>query len=522
MRRSPTGTSLASRPASSRAPRILPMSTLPRLPRLETGVPGLDRILGGGLHQGGLYLIQGSTGTGKTILSGQIAFHLARRKQRAVLVTLIAESHGKLLHHLSELDFFDEALLTDQVVLLSGYQKLLDEGLRGLLTFLAATLRDYRPVFLVLDGFSALRDHAEDRAAVARFLHELNMLVTTTRCTMLLLAHESGRRGAPEHALVDGLIELGTLHRRLRRGRTLEVHKMRASAPLNGTHLFRISSAGLAVFPRLEAIVTRELPTPGSCSRRMPFGIPRLDEILHGGLPEGSTTSLLGSPGAGKTLLGLQFLGAGLARGEQCLYCGFFESPDRIRAKSAAVGLDLSPGGDRGRLHVFWQPPLELFIDEIAMRLLSAVRSHKVQRLFIDGAEGFAHSALQPRRMSTFLTALSTQLRTLGTTTVLSEELPLFSETIDTGELLLSGVVENILLLRYVEIESELQRLISIIKMRDSAFDPGIRRFHISDRGLEVTSKFEAVEQALTGRARRIRNFRAGVEPARRPADAPD
>lgn len=486
------------------------------LPRIETGVPGLDRILGGGLVEAGLYLIEGAAGTGKTILSSQIAFYRAARGEKIVFVTLIAESHGKLLEHLSTLEFFDPGALGQRLLLFSAYQALLDAGTHGLLRFLAATLHEHRPALMILDGFGSVRDFSDDRAALARFIHELNALVTATRCTTLLLAHERGRIGqCPEHALVDGLIELTVFPRDMRRGREIEVHKIRASAPLTGVHVFEIDARGAHIYPRLEALVQREAPAPAEIGGpRLGFGLPSLDALIGGGLTADSATSLLGAPGAGKTLLGMQFLAAGVTQGERCLHFGFFESPERLLAKIAAVGMDLRPAVDSGLLRMMWQPPLELYLDELAERLLEVVRTHRIRRLFIDGVEGFAESALHRERLSTFLTALSVELRTARATTILSEELPLFGETIDASESLLSAVVENILLVRYVELDSELHRLLSVLKLRESSFDASIREFTISGRGIEVLSKFESVERTLTGYARRVREPREGAPDA--------
>jgi circadian clock protein KaiC len=492
------------------------------LRRLATGISGLDRVLGGGLVEAGVYLIEGASGTGKTILSSQIAFDLAGRGCKVVFVTLIAEAHGKLLQHLATLDFFDERLVPSRVMFLSGYQALLDHGLHGLLEFVATTVHHEQPSLLVIDGFSTVNDFAPEAGSLGRFVHNLNALVAAARCTTLLLAQDRGHSNAsPEHALVDGFLELSVFRRDVRRARELEVHKMRGSAPVAGTHVFTITGKGVQLFPRLESMVTRERPVPDEPCERLAFGLAELDRMIGGGLWLGSTTSVLGAPGAGKTLFGMQFLAAGIARGEPCLYFGFFESPDRLLAKAAAVGNDLHAACDAGLLRVVWQPPVELFLDELAARLLAEVRSRKVTRLFIDGMEGFTESILHRERISTFLTALTVELRGLDVTTLVSEELPLFSESINHTRSTLSAVAENILLLRYVEITSEVQRLFSIMKLRESSFDSSIRPFAISSRGIEMLEKLEGVERTLTGYAERAQ-ARAGAAANVRPRDPKD
>src|SRR5690606_17167517 len=136
------------------------MNTEPRTPAvsqrlLSTGVPGLDRLLGGGLLSASLYLLEGRAGAGKTILASQIAFHRAAMNDKVVYVTLVAEAHGKLLNHLRQLSFFDEAAIGRSIVLLSGSRPLLTSGLDGLMSFLVDVVRDHQPSFMVLDGFRA-------------------------------------------------------------------------------------------------------------------------------------------------------------------------------------------------------------------------------------------------------------------------------------------------------------------------------------------------------------------------------
>jgi circadian clock protein KaiC len=92
----------------------------PPLARVSSGVPGLDTILNGGFLQGGIYLIMGAPGTGKTILSNQICSHHVAGGERALYVTLLAESHARMLAHLRTLSFFDSSVVADGLCWLSG------------------------------------------------------------------------------------------------------------------------------------------------------------------------------------------------------------------------------------------------------------------------------------------------------------------------------------------------------------------------------------------------------------------
>ncbi|HVL36021.1 MAG TPA: ATPase domain-containing protein, partial [Burkholderiales bacterium] len=166
-----------------------------------TGVPGFDEVLGGGLWEGSLYLLEGLPGTGKTILANQIAFGRAAAGDRVLYVSLISESHGKLIHHLRSMAFFDESQVGERITYVSGYRSLADEGLSGLLDFLTAGMKNHRPAFLVIEGFSSAEYLTHKALELAQFLHQLNAMAATMRCTTLLVTHDQGDRDHPDHTL---------------------------------------------------------------------------------------------------------------------------------------------------------------------------------------------------------------------------------------------------------------------------------------------------------------------------------
>jgi circadian clock protein KaiC len=236
----------------------------------------------------------------------------------------------------------------------------------------------------------------------------------------------------------------------------------------------------------------------------MAFGVRELDTMLFGGLPSGSATALLGAPGAGKTMLGLSFLVEGAKQGQKGIYFGFYEPPPRLIEKARQIGIPLEQYVQSKKIELIWQPPLEHMLDSLAEQLLEKIREHpeRRRRLFVDGIEGFRAASVYPDRMPRFLSAFCNQLRTSDVTALVSEELALFRPQIDMPNPELANVVETVILLRYVELRSQLYRLISIMKMRESRYDTSIREFKISDDGLDVASSFESAEAILSGLAR--------------------
>ncbi|MBK9714899.1 MAG: recombinase RecA [Kouleothrix sp.] len=470
------------------------------LDRIPSGVPGLDAILQGGFLRGGIYIIMGDPGGGKTILGNQICFGVAAGGGRAVYVTLLAETHARMLGHLRSLDFFTIEPIAHTLFYFSAYQALEQGGLDGLLELLRHIIHDQQPAVLVLDGLAAVAAIGLPVSDFKRFIHELNVFAEACACTTFLLAPNDDAAAHPEHTMVDGLIELSDRLVGQRAVREINVRKFRGSGYLRGRHAFEITGAGIAVYPRVEALLaTPSGPAPSQRSR-LSFGIARLDEMFGGGMLSDSVTMALGPSGSGKTLLGLHFLSAGADRGEPGLLFGFYETPSRAIARGDLLGFDFSGKVARGALELIWQPPLEGLIDALAERLLAAVRRRQVRRLFIDGFNAFQQVAIYPERTSKLMNALANELRALDVTTIFTfETRALFSPTIEVPATGVSELVDNIIYLRYFELRSQLYRLISILESRESPHDHAIREFTISDSGIDVAATFESAEAILTG-----------------------
>ena len=486
------------------------------LERVPSLVPGLDNILCGGFLRGGLYMVAGAPGMGKTILASQIIYRRAAEGHRALFITVLGENHGRMLAHLRPMRFFDPALIPEQVAYISAYAALENEGLEGLSRLLLREVRAHQATFLVLDGMSAVQAKAGDEARfeMKRFTHALQTLATSTNCTALLLSTTSTPLLAPELTMVDGLIELRQRAFGVRTERRLTVQKLRGSAFLEGEHAFRITREGVVVFPRIEAVFATPSQRDPPPRARLPTGIASLDTMLGGGFPAATMTALVGPSGAGKTTLGLQFLSASSAA-EPGLLFGCYETPERLQVKANMMGLDLLTAERDGHLEILWHPVGEHILDELAHQMLDAIRRRGVKRLVIDGISGFQQTSLEPERLVRFWSALSNELRALGVTALHTLEMP---EIVGPEVRLpvggISSLAEVMIVLRYVELRSRLYRLVSLIKAREGAFDPTIREFTITDNGVVIGQPFAGVEAVLSGMAREAAARLAADQPS--------
>jgi circadian clock protein KaiC len=219
--------------------------------------------------------------------------------------------------------------------------------------------------------------------------------------------------------------------------------------------------------------------------------------MLRGGGLRGSSTALIGAPGSGKTVLGLSALAAGGRAGEPGLYLGFREPPAQILAKGERLGLGLEALCRRGLLELAWRPPFEGNLDELVAWVLEAVARRGCRRLFLDSLDGLRQLALFPERLPSVFAALAAELRRCGVTLLCSEEAPLFRSELELPLQGLSGLAENILLLRYLERGARMHRLLSILKVRDDEYDSTMREFEITAQGLVVAETSASAEALL-------------------------
>jgi circadian clock protein KaiC len=332
-----------------------------RLERVPSGVLGLDAILKGGFFRGGVYLVHAEPGSGKTVLGNQVCFWHVAAGGRAVVVTLLTESHTRLLAQLGSMTFFDPSVVGSSLSYVSGYQALEADHFKGLLVLVRKAVRDQKATLLLIDGVITASGLAESELETKRFIYELQAFAELSGCTTLLLTGAS--EPAEQYAfrtMVDGLIGLRLDAVGMEAVRTLEVTKFRGGPVLMGRHFFEITDAGVTVHPRAEARLGRSIDRPqGVAGHRAKFGIPGLDAMLGGGLRSGSVTMTIGTPGSGKTLAGLSFLAAGAREREPGAYFGFFETPDDLERKARAIGLSLAEHVESGLVDMMWQSPLD-------------------------------------------------------------------------------------------------------------------------------------------------------------------
>ena len=466
--------------------------------RLSTGILELDLVLGGGLQPGSLVVMAGAPGTGKTILAQQICFASARTDRKAIYYTTLSEPHSKLVRHLEPFSFFDPDALGDRVDFIHLGDLLLQEDGGGLDTVVSEVVDrcfESKPAVVVIDSAKALQVFADEQSLRAAY-YELASRVAHTGAVVILVGEYTPLEieHNVEFALADGIVQLANESYEPVDRRWLRVLKMRGALTLAGRHSFRITTDGCEVFPRLEAIVAEN--NHPAVSGRVASGVPRLDELMGGGIPAGDATAVLGPSGCGKTVLALRFIAQGLADGERCLYASFQESSSALAMKAASFGWDLEAALDSERLVIHHVPQGELNLDTLGAVVRRELSGGSVRRIILDSLAELVVAVRETDRFPAYARSLIGFIRSAGATVlVTSETTALGPEAEPIGGL--SFLFNNVLLLRYLEMESETRRALSILKMRDSDHAKGVYQFEIDAHGFQVMDKLEGLTGVL-------------------------
>ena len=455
----------------------------------STGVPNLDPVLGGGLQEHNSYMIVGASGTGKSILSLQIAFHWAKQGHRVLLLTGLTEPHRNLLEHLATLSFTDLSLIGPQIETVS-IVPFLERPVSEWIDVLRKTVLNTHPHLVVVDGLRSLEAYAGGPTGIYQFLYGLTSWLALEGITLLLLKDVTDEvPDEPELSLVDGII---ILRHDLVDGhsvRRLQVQKMRGQQYLPGLHSFSLDENGIVVWPRPEIQRLGEGRPLGEA--RASFGIPSLDPMLQGGPREGTCTLLAGALGTGKTIAALAFLTEGIRRGQHGLWLGFRESRRRLLAMGKPWSSDLVDAEPRRLVEFVTLAPTALEFNQLAQLVKSRVESLSPARVVLDAAEALESGLLNQHYAGAFEAWLVAFLAERGVTSLITQRLPRQAGgALHTPDSPLASLAENVLIFRQVEKDARMHRLVTILKMAQSGYDPATREFTIDPYGITVGDPF--------------------------------
>jgi len=457
------------------------------LKRLESGIDGLDAITHGGFVAGAAYLIQGRPGSGKTIFANQIAFHHTAQGGKVIFASLLSEPHDRLFQYLSTLSFFNSEQIGVGMLYVSAFDTLESEGLDEVLKLLRREIIRHKATLLVLDGLMNVRSRSDTPLNTKKFIAELQVHASFAGCTALLLTSAEIDHGSPELTMVDGVFLLKEERVGMRSHRRIGIRKYRGSGYTEGEHDYEINGNGIAIYPRIEALLNHPTTTLALGEQLVPTGIPGLDSVLGGGFVERSATLVIGPPGAGKTTFGLNFLG-GVCDGERAAFFGFVESPEQLIRKSNQLQLGIERLLMQGRLNLHWQPTTQFIPDQIALFILAQIREQRLSRVVIDTLAALTRPCVEQGRQLEYISALVNEARAQGSTVMMTWELDVLSGASVAPPAELCSLFDNVILTGFSEGAGICEPSLKIIKRRNGWYERTTQSAHIGLGGYALTS----------------------------------
>jgi len=469
---------------------------------VKTGIAGLDEILLGGIPRSNIILVQGEAGTGKTLFGTEFIYRGAVEFNEPGMIVVFETSARKLMRDATAMGWDLEALQAQkklQIVFTSP--EVLEQEVRSPDSLLLETAAEIGAQRIFIDGIGLLSESPHGLPAKAatpanyrELLQQIIEALSREKLTALI-SHETGnstdRQLTLEAAgfLADTVISLSRKTRGGRVHRCIEVIKSRGQDFDAGDHTLKIKSgSGLKAYRRVQAPLRRDIAQPSSTAKRSVIGVDALDNLIGGGIFDGSTTMVIGVSGVGKTVLGTQLLREGVLRQRQLgMLVSLDEHPAQILRNAGTIGLNLQEQVEAGEIHILFESPQELEIDVHFLRIVSLIEKHNIQRLVIDGMTSYSTALADPALYRDFFHALVAYSKSRLMSTFFNYENPEFlGISTFMPDFPVSSIVDNIILLSLVEIDSSLRRCITVVKARGSAHQFDSREYEIREGGIHL------------------------------------
>ncbi len=457
-------------------------------PRCKTGISKLDELLGEGIPQGSSLLIAGVAGTGKTMLSLEFVYRGAIAGEKGIVFSFeeteerlraSARGLGWNLDREIERGMVEMVFIPQPEILVEGHLEMMRERIEAL-----GAKR------VMLDSLSVFLHKVKDPQIAREKTFQIASLVQNAQAVGFLATDipygsETISRFGVEETVVDGVILLSSTSEGLKRQRYLEVYKLRNTAHLKGRHDMLIGEGGITVFPRYEAKSPKAPLRTKVGSERLETGVPGLDELIGGGLIQGSMTFVAGSAGIGKSTLGMQFLLEGAKVKDGGLFVSLEESPEQLRGMARSLGLPLEAALENGLVEIVHLARERLRPHQVLAMLADKIGQRKTRRLVLDGSSHLLseQGASEHRQLVDGLVSRFKELDVTGVLTFETQTLQASGTVTDRG---VSPIADNLLMMRYRDGNDGLCPTITVVKTRGSAHDFKTHDISIGAGGLRV------------------------------------
>jgi len=449
---------------------------MPQADLVRTGIAGLDEILPGGIPRGNVILVEGTIGAGKTTLGVEFVYRGASQFDEPGIIVLFEVSPHKLFRDALGFGWDLEKLeKQDRLKIVFTTRDVLRQELQQADSVLLGEASKIGARRIFIDGVARLvggNGTPETRSA----FHVLTEGLQRENLTAVLAVEASFNDGNvngtfAEESIADTVIRLKMEDTQRAISRSIEVVKSRGQDFQMGRHTFRIvDGQGVQVYRRVQAPrkASRDRAAAFDPDTRVPTGIPGLDELLNGGYFLGSTTVVAGISGVGKSVMALQYLSESARRGERGLMLSLDEQVPQILRNAASIGIQLEELIKNGLVHVEYEPPQEIEVDVHFHHIERLVHEFKPKRVVIDSLSTYGSTlGTGGRIFRDFFHALVALMKEEQIAAVYNHENPeMLGMASMMGEFAMSSLVDNILLMNWVEIADSFRLGLTVAKMR--------------------------------------------------------
>lgn len=448
---------------------------------VKTGIAGLDNLLSGGIPRGNVILVEGSIGAGKTTMGVEFVYRGASQFGEPGIIVLFEVSPDKVMRDALCFGWDLQKLERERKLkIVFTTRDVLRQELQQADSVLLEEAARIGARRIFIDGVARLVgvDGSSDSRSAFHVLTEGLQRENLTAMLAVEAATLDGHAALslPEESIADTVIRLRMEDNQRATIRSIEIVKSRGQDFQMGRHTLRIvDSAGIEVYRRVQAPrkSSRDRAAAFDPTTRVSTGIPGLDEIVNGGYFLGSTTVVAGISGVGKSVMGLQYIAEGIRLGERSLMLSLDEQVPQIQRNAAAVGIDLEAGMKSGLVHVEYEPPQEIQVDVHFHHIEELVREFKPKRVLIDSLSTYG-STLGPggRIFRDFFHALVALMKENQIAAVYNHENPeMLGMKSMMGDFGMSSLVDNIVLMNWIELGDAFRLGLTIAKMRANPVD---------------------------------------------------
>ena len=445
---------------------------------VRTGVLGLDAILGDGIPRGNVILTEGAVGTGKTTLGVEFVYRGASQFDEPGIIVVFEVSPDKLVRDAARFGWDLPALERERKLrIVFTTRQVFRQELQqadSLLLEEAATLGARR---IFVDGGAALAGGQNGSGQEPReAFHVLVEGLQRENLTAMLALEASslvwGSASAlPEESIADTVIRLRVEESQRAAVRSIEIVKSRGHDFQMGRHSFRIVDGhGIEVYRRVQAPrkASRERAAAFDPTTRVSTGVPGLDPIVNGGYFLGSTTVVAGISGVGKSVMALQHIGEGARLGERSLMLTLDEQVPQVLRNAASIGINLQPAIDKGLVQIYYDPPQEIDIDHHFHKIEQIMDDFKPKRVVFDSLSTYGSSlGTEGRMFRDFFHALVALMKEHQVAAIYNNENPeMLGMSSMMGDFAMSSLVDNIILMNWVELGDLFRLGLTVAKMR--------------------------------------------------------